>query len=193
MPVVTDDALRVSNAQEGMLRKLVFVPLVSLMLLLGCSESDQQRAQEREAQAREKAKRAAERLNQDARKFGHEIKQDARNLNHKLGAALSSSAPASNGASQAEGKVTRGMHDVHLEADKAGAKLDQAALVAKVKARLANDAGLGTVKTVDVDASGQAVTLRGTVDSVQQKELAEQAARQVSGVSQVVDELKVRQ
>jgi osmotically-inducible protein OsmY len=193
MPAVTDGALPVSNAQKGMSCKLAFVPLLSLMLLIGCSQSDKETAGERAAQAREKARRAAERLNRDAKKFGKEVKQDARELNDKLGGALNNSVPASSGASQAESKATRGMHDVHVEAGKAGAKLNQAALIAKVKAKLANDAGLATVSSIDVDASGQVVTLRGTVDSVQQKEQAEQAARQVSGVSRVVDDLRVRQ
>ena len=193
MLLVTNRGSAVSNAQNGMLRKTIFLPLVSLMLLIGCSPADKQTAQEREAQAREKARRAAERLNQDAKKFGHEIKQDTRELNHKLGAALDSSGSASSGASQAEDKVARGMHDVHLETDKAGAKLDQAALIAKVKAKLANDVGLASVSSIDVNTSGQVVTLRGTVDSVEQKQQAEQAVRQVSGVSRVVDYLQVRQ
>lgn len=194
MPRVTEACVRVSNAQKDMVRNPLSIPLVLfLTFLAACSQSDKQTAREREEQAREKARHAAERLNQDAKKFGHEIKQDARELNHKLGAALNNTAPSSSGASHAEGKVARGAQDLHFEAGKAGAKLDHAALIAKVKAKLATDVGLATVSSVDVDTSGHVVTLRGTVDSIEQKEQAEHAVRQVSGVTRVVDELRVRQ
>jgi osmotically-inducible protein OsmY len=164
-----------------------------LLLLAGCSRSDNAVTRDREAQAKEKARAAADRLSRDAKKFGQEIKQDAHDLNQKLGTAISSTAPASSGTSQAEQKVARGTRDLRIEADQAGVKLNHAAIIAKVKAKLASDVGLSTVTGVDVDTSGQVVTLRGTVDSVQQKELAEQAAKQVSGVNRVIDDLKIRQ
>jgi osmotically-inducible protein OsmY len=165
----------------------------AFLLVAGCSQSDQQTARDREAQAKEKAREAADRLNHDAKKFGQQIKQDARVLNHKLGAALNSTAPTSSGTSQAEQKVARGTRELRVEADQAGVKLDHAAVIAKVKAKLASDVGLSTVTNVDVDTSGQVVTLRGMVDSVQQKQMAEHAAMQVSGVTRVVNDLKVRQ
>jgi osmotically-inducible protein OsmY len=71
-------------------------------------------------------------------------------------------------------------------------KLDHAALIAKIKTKLATDVGLSTVTGVDVDASGRIVTLHGTVDSVQQKQEAERAALQVGGVTKVIDDLQVR-
>lgn len=165
----------------------------AFLIASGCSQSDQQTARDREAQAKEKARQAADRLNADAKKVGQEIKQDARDLNHKLGAALNGTAPASNGASEAEQKVARGGHDLRVEAGRARVKLDHAAMIAKVKAKLAHDVGLSTMTNVDVDTSGQVVTLRGTVDSIQQKQMAEQAAMQVSGVTRVVNDLTVRQ
>ena len=76
--------------------------------------------------------------------------------------------------------------------DEAGAKLDQAALLTKVKAKLANDVGLSTVTGVDVDVNGDLVTLRGTVSSPEQKQLAERAVGQVAGVGRVVDDLQVK-
>lgn len=166
--------------------------LILLTLLGGCSRSSQETAQQREADAKAKAHQAAEHLDQDAHKLGREVKQEARALDHQIGAALNSTGPSADGTSQAQQKLDRGSRDLRLEAGKAGVKLDHAALIAKVKAKLATDVGLSTVTGVDVDATGQVVTLHGTVDSVQQKQLAEQAALQVNGVTKVVDNLVVR-
>jgi osmotically-inducible protein OsmY len=64
--------------------------------------------------------------------------------------------------------------------------------MAKVKAKLASDVGLSTVTTVDVRTTGDVVTLRGTVSTLEQKQHAEQAALQVAGVRRVVNELTVK-
>jgi osmotically-inducible protein OsmY len=80
---------------------------------------------------------------------------------------------------------------VQPEGNQGSAKLDDAALLAKVKARLASDTGLATLKNVDVDTRGSVVTLRGTVESDAQRQQAERAASQVNGVTRVVNELKV--
>jgi osmotically-inducible protein OsmY len=185
----------VSNAQENpMLRALTAIlSIIFLTMLSSCSQSDKETAREREKQASEKVHTATDRLDQDARKLGHEIKDEARVLDHKLGTALNSPAPATSGTSRAEDKVVRGSQEFRVEAGQAGVKLDHAALIAKVKAKLASDVGLATVTGIEVDTSGQVVTLRGTVDSVQQKQMAEQAALQVSGVTKVIDALRVRQ
>lgn len=168
------------------------VCFILMTLTTGCSQSDQQTAHQRAAEAKVKAHEDAQRLNQDAKKLGQEVKQEAHVLGRQIGTALNSTAPATNSTSGAQEKLARGSHDLRVEADKAGVKLDHAALVAKVKAKLASDVGLSTVTGVDVDTTGQIVTLRGTVDSVQQKQLAEQAAMQVSGVTRVIDQLQVR-
>lgn len=176
-----------------MLRMLAVVLSLALVFVLGgCSQSDRESARQREAQAKEKADRAGERLSQDAKKLGHEIKTEARALDRKITNAVNNPAPASNGTSQAEDKVARGAHDLHIEANQAGVKLDRAALIAKVKTKLATDVGLSTVTGVDVDTTGQVITLRGTVDSMEQKQQAEQAALQVSGVTKVVNNLTVK-
>ena len=167
--------------------------LTSLLLLGGCSQSSQETAQQREAEAKAKAKAAADRLAQDAKKLGSEVKQEAHALNDQVGKSINSPAPASNGSSEAEAKVKRGTEDLRIEAGQAGVKLSRAAVIARVKTKLATDVGLSTVTSVDVDTSGQVVTLHGTVDYAAQKQLAEQAAMQVPGVTRVVDDLTVRQ
>ena len=66
-----------------------------------------------------------------------------------------------------------------------------AALTGKVKAALAADVGLKTLK-IDVDSSGNAVTLNGVVDSESTKRRAESVARSVEGVATVKNNLTVK-
>ena len=66
-----------------------------------------------------------------------------------------------------------------------------AALTGKVKAALAADVGLRTLK-IDVDSSGNTVTLNGVVDSDDTKRRAESVARGVEGVATVRNNLTVK-
>ena len=66
-----------------------------------------------------------------------------------------------------------------------------AALTAKVKTALATDIGLKTLK-IDVDSHGNAVTLKGAVDSAETKRRAGEVAKKVQGVATVKNELKVK-
>jgi len=96
-----------------------------------------------------------------------------------LGACASdpnSSAPASSGAS-GESEIKRDSKN--------------AMLTGKVKAALAADVGLKTLK-IDVDSAGTSVTLNGMVDSEATKQRAESVARGVDGVATVKNNLKVK-
>ena len=64
-------------------------------------------------------------------------------------------------------------------------------LTAKVKSALAADVGLSTLK-IDVDSAGSTVTLKGTVDSADKKQRAEEVARKVDGVATVRNQLQVK-
>ena len=66
-----------------------------------------------------------------------------------------------------------------------------ATLTAKVKSALAADVGLNTLK-IDVDSAGTTVTLKGTVDSADKKQRAEEVARKVDGVATVRNQLQVK-
>jgi len=66
-----------------------------------------------------------------------------------------------------------------------------ATLTAKVKSALAADVGLSTLK-IDVDSAGNTVTLKGTVDSADKKQRAEEVARKVDGVATVRNQLAVK-
>ena len=113
--------------------------------------------------ARERQAEAERKL----RKLGSDAKQRAKELDHNIKDA------------------------VQPDRDHAAEKLDNAALLAKVKARLASDIGVATLSNVNVDTRGSVVTLRGTVASDGQRQAAERAASQVSGVTSVVNDLKV--
>lgn len=101
------------------------------------------------------------------RKLGSDAKQRARELDHNIKDA------------------------VQPDREHAAEKLDNAALLAKVKARLASDVGIATLNNVNVDTSGSVVTLRGTVASDRERQAAQRVALQVSGVTSVVNDLKV--
>jgi osmotically-inducible protein OsmY len=134
-----------------------------LTLALGCNRSDESRA-----------------------------KQDARDLGHKIKQAVTSGGPAQPGTTQsAEQKLRQGSEDLRIAGQKAGVKLDRAALIAKVKAKLVTGIGISTATSIDVDAHGQVVTLKGTVPSEDQKRQAEESVRQLDGVAKVVNDLTV--
>jgi hyperosmotically inducible protein len=75
-------------------------------------------------------------------------------------------------------------------ANRAGAVLNEGALTAKIKSKMALD-DLVRARTIDVTTSGQVVTLSGTVASEAERTRAVQLARETAGVSQVVDRLTV--
>jgi hyperosmotically inducible protein len=76
-------------------------------------------------------------------------------------------------------------------ANRAGALLNEGALTAKIKSKMALD-DLVRARTIDVTTSGQVVTLSGTVASQAERTRALQLARETAGVSQVVDHLTIR-
>ena len=66
-----------------------------------------------------------------------------------------------------------------------------AALTGKVKSALAADVGLKTLTNIDVDSAGTTVTLKGKVDTEDQKRRAQEVAAAVNGVSSVNNQLTV--
>jgi hyperosmotically inducible periplasmic protein len=67
-----------------------------------------------------------------------------------------------------------------------------AALTSKVKAALANEAGLGSATAINVNSYRGVVQLNGFVDSQDKIDRAAKAARGVEGVRTVENNLKVR-
>lgn len=72
-----------------------------------------------------------------------------------------------------------------------GNTMDNAAMTAKVKSKLATDIKASTMTSIDVDSNNGVVTLTGTVADEQVKKEAEQAARSIDGVVKVENNLRV--
>lgn len=166
------------------------VPVLStglMAILLGCSHEDQQKAREKAEDARDKTTSAAHKL-------GTEAEMKARELNEKMGAALDGQHPGATGASSdAKAKLHHAAALARQEGRQAGAKLDHAGLLAKVKAKLVNEVGLDTLSKVDVDLDGSVATLNGSVSSEDQKRQAQRSVSGVEGITRVVNNLNVQQ
>jgi osmotically-inducible protein OsmY len=65
-------------------------------------------------------------------------------------------------------------------------------LTSKVHTALANDVGLKTLRSINVDSDKGVVTLKGVVDSDEVKQRAEAVAKKVGGVTSVKNELRVK-
>ncbi len=147
--------------------------------LVACSSSDREKA-------KEEARRDGQKASEEARKVAREIKDEAKDLNRQGGAA------ARPGDGSASDQMARAGDKARDAASRAEVHLDHAALLARVKTKLASDAGLATLKNVDVNLTGTVVTLSGTVANEYQKKAAVIAASQVEGVSRVEDHMAVQ-
>jgi hypothetical protein len=101
---------------------------------------------------------------------------------------------ASSGSSRGAQQESKTGQTAGQKLDKATAEAKQAggdaALTAKVKAALANDAGLRTLK-LDVDANSGVVTLKGHVDNDEAKKRIHEIAQAVPGVTWVQNQISV--
>ena len=70
--------------------------------------------------------------------------------------------------------------------------VSDATLTTKVHTALANDVGMRTMYSINVDSDKGVVTLKGKVDSQATKQRAEDVAKRVSGVNTVKNELQVK-
>ena len=72
-----------------------------------------------------------------------------------------------------------------------GENIDDAGITTKVKAKLAAEK-ISTVTRIDVDTNQGVVALNGTVPSTEMRTRAEQIAREVKGVRDVINNLRVQ-
>jgi hyperosmotically inducible protein len=72
----------------------------------------------------------------------------------------------------------------------AGTQVDDAAITAKVKAKLAADGDINPFN-IDVDSNEGVVTLQGRVAKEEARSKAEQLARDTDGVTRVINLIKV--
>lgn len=70
--------------------------------------------------------------------------------------------------------------------------VSDATLTTKVHTALANDVGMRTMYSINVDSDNGVVTLKGKVDSEATKQRAADVAKKVSGVQSVKNELQVK-
>jgi len=75
-------------------------------------------------------------------------------------------------------------------ANKAGELLNDGALTAKIKSKMALD-DLVKARSIDVSTTNHVVTLKGTVGSVAEHDRAVALARETTGVTQVVNKLAI--
>ena len=73
----------------------------------------------------------------------------------------------------------------------AGQNVDDATITASVKSTLVKDKA-GNLTRIDVDTTRGVVALNGVVETADQKSRAEQLARQVEGVRNVINNLQVQ-
>ena len=78
-----------------------------------------------------------------------------------------------------------------MTGETAGQYVDDSTITASVKAKLVGDK-VANLTRVDVDTTNQVVSLNGIVESSDQKQRAEQLAKQVSGVKRVQNNLQVQ-
>ncbi len=72
-----------------------------------------------------------------------------------------------------------------------GQNIDDSAITASVKAKLAAEK-IATLTRIDVDTNQGVVALNGTVQSADMRTRAEEIARQVKGVRDVINNLRVQ-
>jgi osmotically-inducible protein OsmY len=98
---------------------------------------------------------------------------------------------AENARAQATKLADRAATVASRTADKAGDKLQEGGLTAKIKAKMALDDHV-SARAINVDSAGSAVTLTGEVASADERKRAVQLARDTEGVTRVVDRLQIR-
>jgi osmotically-inducible protein OsmY len=149
-----------------------------LLGLAACSSSDREKAKQ---EAHDDGRKASD----EAKKAGREVKKEAKELSDQVSAAVRPGGSAHEGMAHAE-------ETAKAAAARANVHLDHAALLARVKTKLASDAGLATLKSVEVTATGTVITLSGTVANEYQKKSAVLAASQVEGVTRVEDHIAIK-
>ena len=88
-------------------------------------------------------------------------------------------------------KVDNAADKTATAVSKAGDKMDDASITAKVKTALMAEPGLKSLD-INVDTRDNNVTLAGTVGSAELKQKATQIAQQVEGVKSVSDQLVIK-
>jgi osmotically-inducible protein OsmY len=162
------------------------------VLMTSCSNADKERSREQAQQAQDKAREEAGRAKREMKELAADAKSEAKKLNAQMNQALEGSATGNASGSNAEEKLKTAGRELKAAGAQAETKLANAALIAKVKSKIATDVGVTTVGTVNVDSRGAVVTLSGSVSSQEEKEKVQKATGTVDGVEQVINYLTVK-
>ena len=121
--------------------------------------------------------------------MAHKVRQGADKMSGDLGTAASDSGAA---ADRSRDKLDTALGQAKETGREVNAKVQPAALEARVKTTLAAALGLSTLSQISVSADGGVITLSGSVTTAEDKSRAEHAALSVSGVQRVANYLEVR-
>lgn len=87
--------------------------------------------------------------------------------------------------------VLAGLSVTSYAAESVGNVVDDTVITTTVKAELAKDVRLETLTGIEVSTTQGVVTLAGKVHNSEEKAIAEQKARGVTGVVKVINELQI--
>ena len=149
-----------------------------------CSKSEQDQAARQVDPAAAKTAEAGREMKADVQEAGRDA----------TAAARDATADAKQAGQELKADAASATSEVRAEAAHAGAAVkaavDDAAITASISAKLAKDADLSALR-IDVDTKDGTVTLSGPAPTQAAKDRASQLAREVEGVKNVTNNLKV--
>jgi osmotically-inducible protein OsmY len=168
---------------------LVCGAVLLALFCASCSQREQSDTDARAEAAKERIETAASETRVAIEQLANRVKQKSNRLVADIDSALKDGYAYG-------GRTSDTVRTAGDRARHAGERLktdaDQVTLKAQVKSKLANEVGLNTITALDVDATGQAVTLSGVVPTLDDKHRAEAAVASMPEVQHVVDNLEVR-
>lgn len=144
----------------------------------GCTDSEQERAEERTEQAAQETEREA----REAADYTEERAEDAGNEMEE---------EAEDAGDYTERKANEAGDYASNAADEAGEYFDDAAITTKVKAAIFGHDDLSSAE-INVETEDGVVQLSGFVEDESDIDLAEEVAEQVEGVQSVENDIQVK-
>ena len=165
--------------------ELVITAAVLALGLAACSKTDNTDTASAPAEASASANTTLSAMASDASAMGDKIKEKTA----EAGDALKQQSDAA--GDTLKQKSADASDQLKQKSAEAGAAMSDAGVTAKVKAALANDAGLSTLK-LNVETKDGVVTLSGALDNAVHKDQVKKVAAGVEGVKSVDDQTTVK-
>ena len=161
--------------------RLFFASLIGISIFsVGCTSDQQDKAREQAEKAKQELKEATDKTSQAAKEMAADARRKGTELSDRA-AAEAARADEQLGSAAEKGKEI---------SNQVGAGAAELALAAKVKAALANEAGLKTLARLSVRAEGTDVTLAGRAQTPADREKAGDIAAHVPGVGHVNNKIE---